>query len=360
MSELPPKDPEAAAAILTALQEKDADDTICKFPTCHEPRQATTGSGRPSAYCSNTEHNAVNNHRARRQLKEIAASGTPEAAPKRDTLAGVAQVESLRQSVINSMTQLQGNLERYVSTLTEIADPDISVAQIQAAQAQSDTRIAEVQQSLSMERSLRLAAEAARQTALQNAQAEHEAADLAIQQMEESEARRLRQIEEAEQQLAQFQAEKDSAIAQVEASAQRQREEIERRAQEAKALAEAQTAQAQAQARQAETRAHDAETNARTQVETAERLVSEARATLDRERTEVDRLREELAATRTHAETDRTEARASLERERTEVDRLREELAATRKRADQLGALNDELRAQLMQLQLTTESEKKQ
>src|SRR5258708_5137874 len=184
MSELP-KDPGTAAAILADLQQKDADETVCRYPTCHEPRQIATGTGRPSAYCSHTEHNAVNNHRVRRQLKDIAAGVTPEAPSKRDTLAGVVQVESLRQSVVGGMLQLQGNLERYVTMLTEIADPDISVAQIQAAQAQAETKIAEVQQSLSMERSLRLAAEGAHQTALQNAQAEHEAAELAIQQMEE-------------------------------------------------------------------------------------------------------------------------------------------------------------------------------
>jgi colicin import membrane protein len=357
MSELP-KDPQAAAAILAGLAEKDADETICRYPTCREPRQIATGTGRPSAYCGNPEHTAVTNHRARQQLKAIATGATPEAPSKRDTLAGITQVESLRQSVIGGMLQLQVTLERYVSMLTEIADPDISVAQIQAVQDQAAAKIAEALQNVSTERSLRLAAEAARQTALQNAQAEHEAAELAINQMEEAEARRIRQIEEAEQQLAQIQAEKESAIAQVQAEAQRQREEIETRAQEAIAQAQAQAQTAQAQAREAETRAHDAQTNARTQVETAERLVTEARATLERERAEVDRLREELASAHKRAETDRMEARANLERERAEVDRLREELASTRKRADQLGALADELRTQLVQLQLTTKSEK--
>jgi len=357
MSELP-KDPQAAAAILATLPEKDADETVCRYPTCHDPRQITPGSGRPSAYCQNSEHTAVTNHRARQQLKAIATGATPEAPSKRDTLAGITQVESLRQSVVGGILQLQVTLERYVSMLTEIADPDISVAQIQAVQDQAAAKIAEALQNVSTERSLRLAAEAARQTALQNAQAEHEAAELAINQMEEAEARRLHQIEETEQQLAQIQMEKDSTIAQVQAEAQRQIEEIQRQAREAVAQAQAQKASAEAEAREASTRAHDAETNARTQVETAERLESLARATLERERAEVDRLREELASTRIRAEADRTEARANLERERTEVDRLREELVSTRKRADQLGVLNDELRTQLVQLQLTTKSEK--
>jgi colicin import membrane protein len=352
MSQELPKDPQAAATILAGLAEKDADETICRYPTCHDPRQITPGSGRPSAYCQNPEHTAVTNHRARQQLKAIATGATPETVTKRETPAGVAQMESLRQSVISGMLQLQGNLDRYVTILTEIADPDISVAQIQAAQAQAETKIAEVLQSRSQERSLRLAAEASRQTALQNAQSEHEAAELAIQQMEEAEARRLHQIEETEQQVAQIQMEKESTIAQVQAEAQRQIEEIQRQAREAIAQAQARSASAEAEAREASTRAHDAETNARTQVETAERLESLARATLERERAEVDRLHEELASTRTRAEADRTEARANLERERAEVDRLREELTAARKRVDQLGASNDELRTQLMQLQL--------
>ncbi len=352
MSELP-KDPQAAAAILAGLAEKDADETICRYPTCREPRQIATGTGRPSAYCGNPEHTAVTNHRARQQLKAIATGATPEAPSKRDTLAGITQVESLRQSVVGGMLQLQVTLERYVNMLTEIADPDISVAQIQAVQDQAAAKIAEALQNVSTERSLRLAAEAARQTALQNAQAEHEAAELAINQMEEAEARRLRQIEEVEQHMTEIQAEKDSAIAQVQAEGQRQIEEIQRQAREAIAQAQTQTAKAEAEAREASTRAHDAETHARTQRETAERLVNEARASLERERSEVDRLRQEVAETRKLAEAERNEFHTTLERERSEVDRLREELSTTRKRADQLGALADELRTQLVQLQLT-------
>ena len=64
-----PKDPGAAAEILAALDAKDKDEAICRYPTCYASRQATIGtSGRPSAYCSDPEHNANHSRRARLQL----------------------------------------------------------------------------------------------------------------------------------------------------------------------------------------------------------------------------------------------------------------------------------------------------
>src|SRR5581483_10147102 len=233
-----PKSAEAAMELLAALAEKDADETLCHYPTCREPRQATTGSGRPSVYCQNPEHTAFTNHKARQQLRIIAANGTPDAAPKREIPHGVTQVDSLRQTVVSGMLQLQNNLEHYVSVLTEMTDPDITAARIQAAIDSAEARIAEAQQGMSAERSLRLAAEAARQTALQNAQAEHDAAELAIQRMEE-----------AEQRIVEILAEKDRAVTQIQAEAQRQKEEIEVQARETTAQAQELVAKAEAKAR---------------------------------------------------------------------------------------------------------------
>src|SRR5579883_1820370 len=80
-------DPIAAAEILAAVQEKDQNESVCRYPTCYEPRQATTRTGRPSAYCQNPEHTALTNHRTRQQLKAIAANGTPAAASTREASA---------------------------------------------------------------------------------------------------------------------------------------------------------------------------------------------------------------------------------------------------------------------------------
>lgn len=334
-----PKDPGTAAAALVDLAEKDLDEALCRYPTCRELRQTAPTSGRPSAYCGNPEHTALTSHRARQQLKAVAAGKTPESVSKREAPLGVTQLESLRQSVVSGMLQLQSNLDRYVSSLTELADPDVSAAQIQAALDRAETRIAEAQQSVSAERSLRLAAEAARQIALQDAQAEHDAAELAIQRMEEAEARRRHQEEEAEQRIAEILAEKDLSITYVQAEGSRHREEIETLSRETIAQAEAQIDKAESEARAAEVRAHDAEMKAQQRIELAEQLVTEARVTLERERAEVDHLQRELAETHKLAEQLATEARVTLERERAEVDRLREELLLIRKRADQLDAL---------------------
>ena len=99
-----PIDP-LAADVLAALNEKDQDETICRYPTCREPRQLATGTGRPSAYCSDPTHTAVTNHRARASLKALATGATQaqERVVKRESSAGIAPVESLRGSVLQDI-----------------------------------------------------------------------------------------------------------------------------------------------------------------------------------------------------------------------------------------------------------------
>lgn len=373
------RDPAKAAEILATLQEKDQNETICRYPTCNTVRQVTTGTGRPSAYCDNPEHTPVSNHRARASLRAIAAGVILESTPKREVLplppAGVASMESLRSSVVSGMMQLQSNLERYVTTLAEMADPDLAAAQIQTTLDRAETRIAEALQSASAERSLRLAAEAASITARQEAEAERDAAEIAISKMEEAEARTKRIEAEAEQHIMEIQAERDRTIDRLRVETQLKIEEIQIQAKEAVAQAQTAAALAQEEAKLADARAHDAETEARSRVATAEQLVSEARAMVQREQAQGDQLRTDLADARSHAEADRVESRAALERERTEartildrerteVDRLRGDLTAARlqiervtTRADQLAALTDELRTQLVQKSQMTERE---
>lgn len=384
-----PREPTAAAGLLAALAEKDLDESRCRYPTCSEPRQVAAGSGRPSAYCGNPEHNAVSNHRARQQLKSIAAGAVPEGAVKREQpgAVGVVLVESLRGSVVGGILHLQTNLERYLAALSELADPDIVAAQIQAALDQAESRIAEAQLSLSSERSLRLAAEGARQSALEEAQAERDAAEEAIRRMEEAETGLRLLQEQTRQQITEILAERDATVERVQTEMQGKIEQILQQTREAVARAEAETAEALQQARNADIRATAAETEARVQTAAAERLVIEANANLQRERDEVarllqeladlrkqieveraesrmemERLRGELVGVRRQIEDERTENRSNLERERKEVDRLRSELREARlhteqavQRADKLAELTDELRTQLVQAQAKTQ-----
>ncbi len=347
------KDPARAAEILADLERKDAEATACRYPTCQEPRQTASATGRPVVYCQNPEHNPVTNHRARQYLKALTAGMTSETAVatrESSKPPGMAPVESLRNSVLGRITQLQSEMERYLVALTEMADPDLSAAQIRAALDQADARVAAAQQDVSVERSLRLTAETAHMAAEAEARAEREAAEQAIGRMEEAEAKTRRLIEEMEQQreeaerrMAELQAEHADTIDRLHAK----QEEMEQQARQA-------IAEAQEKTRQANIQAHEA----RVQAAAASGLVHEARATLDRERAEVDRLRGELAATiqdaRTRTEADRADTRTALDRERAEIERLRAELAATRTRADQLAAQADRLRTRLVQ---DTESE---
>lgn len=368
-----PKDPFAAAQLLADLTIKDEDGTVCRYPTCHAPRQnpkTTGGTGRPGAYCHNPDHTALTNHRARRQLRESAARVTVEEDQKEVQPGSITLVEPAHTTVLNRITQLQNELTHYLSALSQLADPDLSLAYIQATLDRAEARVAEAQQNASTEHSLRLIAEKARLAMQEEAQAEHEAAEQAIVHMEEAEATSKRIQDEAEKQIASLQVAHVKATETIRLEAQQQQEEIEKQAREKVNHAHEATAQALEEAKQANIRTHEATA----QVTTADRLLREVREVLQRERAEVDRLRAELTETvkearlraeadraelaetikeaQLRAETERAEVRAALERERAEVDRLRAELASTHERADQLAHLSDQMRVQLLQRQV--------
>jgi len=360
------RDPSQVAAILTELENKDEKE--CSYPTCHDLRQMTTGTGRPSTYCSNPKHNAVNSHRARQQLRAAAALETSvDATTKREAPSAsvTAPVESLRSSVLGRITLLQSDLERYVTVLGQLSDPDVSAAQIQAALAQANARVAEAQQHVSVEQALRLKAEHDLLIAQEEAHSEREAAEQAIAHMEEVETNAQHQLEEAEQRITEIQKDRDTTVERVHVEAQQRIQEIEGQAKRDIAQARGETTVAQEKARQANIAALEA----RAQASTAERLVNEAHTSLERERSETDRLRKELAETiaeaRRRAEADRVETQTALRRERSEIDRLREELTTIRKqseqatsRADALALSNDQLRVQLAQSQTRQHDQK--
>lgn len=324
-----PKDPAQAAAILAALEHKPEQE--CAYPTCHRPRQAAFGTGRPSAYCDDPRHTAVNAHRARQYLRAMA---TPDVTPPtQDPASGAATAstaESLHASLLQRMTLFQNELERYVTTLKALSDPDLAAAQIKAALDQANSRVAEIQQALSSEQALRLKAEAELLTVQAETAAEREAAEQAIARMEE-----------AEQRVVAIQAERDATIEGLQTETQQRLQEM----QSALIQANAETAKAQEEARLANATALEA----RTQTATAERLIQEAHTSLERERAERDRLRSELEEVRTRAYADlqaeRQYAANELQRERTERDRLRKEWEELRTQL--LAELQEERRSTL-------------
>ncbi|SRR5579883_819621 len=351
------KDPAQAAALLAELESKDPSE--CTYPGCHQPRQTTAGTGRPSTYCSNQQHNAVNAHRVRQRLMAVVATGeTPSTQAKRgpsptSSTSTNGSPESLRGSILSGIQVLQTNLERYVTALAEISDPEISAAQIQAVLDQANSRVADMQQVLSSEQALRLKAEKELLIAQDQAQAEREAAEQAIQRMEEVETNTQQQLRQAEARIREVQAERDATVEREQLEAEKHVREIQTQMNAALREARSETTKAQEEARLANVAALEA----RTQAATAERLVQEARNSLERERTETDRLREELKEVRAQAQADlqeeRRRAQADRERERTEIDRLREELVATRKQVQQAttraDTLADQLHTQLLQ-----------
>src|SRR6266700_3301294 len=375
-------DSDEAAAILAGLQEKKEAGLLCLYPDCLNERQPSTGkSGRRKGYCSLEEHNITTAFQERQRLKALVEGTAQESSPP----AGKGSPTTLKESIISHILHLQEEVPQYLTALREIEDPDLVLSQIQAVEDQASARIADAEGRVSTERSLRLAAEKARETD-----------ESAIEEMEEAEERARRQAEEAERQITEIQAEKNRAIDQVQAETQRQLEEIQRQAREAIAQAQTATDEALVQAREADMRANTAETEARERVAAAERLESLANANLERERaeahtqterlqveladtrkqteternafrTEMERLRQDLTDARRLAEAGRSEAHTNLERERAEVGRLRQDLTEERQRteqvtqrADRLAAVTDELRAQLLQIQTKEKGEPKQ
>jgi len=386
-------DSDEAAAILAGLQEKKEAGLLCLYPDCLNERQPSTGkSGRRKGYCSLEEHNITTAFQERQRLKALVEGTAQESSPP----AGKGSPTTLKGSIISHILHLQEEVPQYLTALREIEDPDLVLSQIQAVEDQASARIADAEGRVSTERSLRLAAEKARETAESESREAKETAESAIEEMEEAEERARRQAEEAERQITEIQAEKNRAIDQVQAETQRQLEEIQRQAREAIAQAQTATDEALVQAREADMRANTAETEARERVAAAERLVSEANANLERERaeahtqterlqveladtrkqteternafrTEMERLRQDLTDARRLAEAGRSEAHTNLERERAEVGRLRQDLTEERQRteqvtqrADRLAAVTDELRAQLLQIQTKEKGEPKQ
>jgi len=377
-------DPAEAAVILAELQKKKEAGDFCLYPGCHNPRQAATGKiGRRRGYCVLEEHNITTAFQERQRLKALVDSAAQESSAP----ASKASPKTLKDSVIGHILRLLEEMPQYLAALREIGDPELVLAQLQEVEDRANIRIAEVEGRVSAERSLRLVAENARETAEGESRAAQETAEEAIRAMEEAEERARLQVEEAEQRIAEILAEKDLAIAGVQDEATHRIEEIQRQAGEAIAQAQEATNAALEQARTEGIRANTAETEARMQIAAAERLVNEANTNLERERaearsqreqllgqlndtrkqgeqerlelhTEIERLRHALEDALRRAEAERSEAGASLERERTEVGRLREALTEERQRteqvnqrADRLATVADGLREQLVLIQ---------
>jgi uncharacterized phage infection (PIP) family protein YhgE len=386
-------DPDEATAILAGLQEKKEAGILCLYPGCLNERQPSTGkSGRRKGYCALEEHNITTAFQERQRLKALVEGVAQESSSP----AGKGSPTTLKGSIIGHILHLQEEMSQYITALREIGDPDLVLAQIQVVEDQASIRIAEAEGRVNAERSLRLAAEKAREEVEGESQEANETAETAIQEMEEAQERLQLLTEETEQRISEILAEKERTIAQVQDEVRRQIEEIQEQARKAITQAQTETSEALERARKAEIRANTAETEARTQIAAAGRLVREANATLERERitasTQLEQLRGELTAVREQfeaeriefraemgrlrqdlteagkrAEAERSEAHTTLERERAEVGRLRQDLAEERQRteqanqrADRLASVADELREKLLQIQAKEKEEPKQ
>lgn len=349
-----PKDPAIAAAILASLATKD--EAQCRYPLCEELRQDAAGPGKPPMYCE--RHTALSAHRARAQLKAIAAQSLPSVASGNSAQITASETSLMQDSVLSTMRRLHDDMEHYMEALVSLVDPGFIASQIQAAQDEATARIAEAEARVNTERSQRLAAETKATLAAEEARAGQEAAEEALARMEETEAALEALKVETEQRLSELMTLQDEAIERIQGQAEAKTKEVEAEARAAIEEAKIETAQAVTRAEEAREEASKA-TSAQAQ---AERLAAEVREALGRERAEVERLRKEIneakEEARLRAEADRAFHREAMGHERAEIDRLRKELGEARAEVSQTIARTEELRDQLLQERLRGESDK--
>ncbi|MGI5162690.1 hypothetical protein ACQEVJ_46400, partial [Microbispora sp. CA-102843] len=170
---------------------KTADEprVTCRYPGCEEPPESADGPGRPPAYCANPAHNATTAFRRRR---ELAAQAEGRPAPVEDLDRPVTMGQARAAELLRATEQLAvrtlGELERVVSELRTIADPDAAAAEVAGVQATAAEQVAAAEaRAVQAERVASLAAAGA-----ETARAEREQADAVAEEA-------LRSADEAEE-----------------------------------------------------------------------------------------------------------------------------------------------------------------
>jgi DNA repair exonuclease SbcCD ATPase subunit len=368
-----PKDQAEAQQFLIALEKKDQDKTLCSYPTCKQSRRSPPeGGGNIPAYCDDEAHTSLSNSRLRANIKKL-ANGLK--APKLETEQPVTtkMVQVLEEKALVQMKRFHHDFGLYVAAIEEIADPDITSAQIEAAQFHAEAQIASIQEAMKTEQAFRKSAEnlrdtaqAARDAAQQDAQAARGETALVRTKLQQSEEQIQFLKEQHEQEVASRKQEHAAELEALQRETQKQIEAIRDQAKKDIASAQEKTDAAQRDANGANIRAHDAETKATIEIASAEQRVKEAQNSLKREQDEVAQLRQARDATtvenkkraeadlkeRERLRTELTTVHQRTENDQKEIERVRDSRDRAIERADELARLNDTLRTQLLQIQM--------
>ncbi|MFJ4851698.1 hypothetical protein ACIP64_40940, partial [Streptomyces sp. NPDC088733] len=160
----------------------------CQFPGCGnppEPKDPTVPGPAPK-YCVREDHNPLTAYRAKKRKAAGPAGTRPVQEPDTDhpVTGAAADAVNVREEVLREVTALRADLDRYLTLLQTVSDPEAAEAQMLAVQSDADARIASAEQRADAERSRRLTAEAVARAAEDAKTAAEEATEQAVRELD--------------------------------------------------------------------------------------------------------------------------------------------------------------------------------
>jgi chromosome segregation ATPase len=295
----------------------------CAYPDCDQP-PAVPGSDRGAKpkYCDDPDHNPLSAHRERRRRDAESSGQRAEETGGQPVTFGITRAAELVNALEKLTAQHADTLTRAITELRAVGDIESAEAEVYAARATADQRVATAEARLAEEIQRRRDAEAERDTA----RADREQADDAA-------AQAVTRMDDTARELAELRATTEAEIRSVRASAaaetRQARESADRDISATRDQAARQVADAEARTAQAEhdaTRAREAEAAAITRAEHAQAAAADETAHVRADHQHaLDQLTAATSARITALEETRDALRIRAERAETDLDAARTE-----------------------------------
>jgi colicin import membrane protein len=138
----------------------------CAYPGCHQPvTTRSSARGAKPKYCDDASHNPLNAHRERRKREADDAGQRAEETGGQPVTIGLTRAAELVRKLEQLTARHADTLTRAITELRSAADPESAEAEVYAARASADQRIAAAEARLAEEINSRRAAEAERDQA---------------------------------------------------------------------------------------------------------------------------------------------------------------------------------------------------
>jgi chromosome segregation ATPase len=295
----------------------------CAYPGCEQaPAAPESGRGAKPKYCDDPGHNPLSAHRERRRREAEATGQRAEETGGQPVTLGITRAAELLAALEKLTAQHADTLTRAITELRAVGDIESAEAEVYAAHASADQRVATAE--------ARLAEEIQRR---RDAEAERDAARNDREQADDATAQAVTRMEELERELAELRTTTDAEVRQARdgaaAEIRQARESADRDIAAARNGAARQVADAEGRADRAErdtAQARQAETAAITRAEHAQAAAADetARIRADHQHA-LDQLTTATRAHITALEETRDTLRVRAERAETDLDAARAE-----------------------------------